>query len=581
MQKSKFRLLTALVVCSFSAFGHAFTVNRLNGGGSVLYVDFSIPGPVVPLELVRAYNSITAVNEVTGTNGGFGWGWTAPFETSLTVTPERQVLLRDGATGNTVVFRTEKEDPKVREAFYAKIKKAYFERKLNKKLDDDFVAKKQLPENLLLKLKNDPQFRVELAIKYEIAGTIPRDELLVSSEFGYQTMQFRDNQWIRENNGVLQYFDKEGRLAKQKDKNGYLFEFKYSPSQRMQITEINSQDRVSTLKFTWRKERIAEVIDNRGRRAKYTYDGLGNLIQVVDSRASVTGFRYEDKKHPHLLTRIDFLTEGSPDKKVYREIRYEENGLVVFLRDRDGAELSYTYGKRPTDPDNNFWTKSVRKPASGGAEEQYDEFFIKSRTDGSKYLYKQETKNAAGTMVTIFAPCCAKPTQITKNGEVTNFKYYDNGLLSEKVSPKEDIRLEYDLRWKKVSKVNQNGVVSSFQYDNRGNLVVASNTKAQKISLKYDRFGRIQQMTDPEGRDINFKYGDQGKPTLISEKGVGTIRIQYDKDGKITKTETLIAREKGRKPSETASQEVVRRVMHSFQQMLDILRPAGVNLTAA
>jgi YD repeat-containing protein len=552
----------------------ALTVNRLNGGMNLLYVDFSIPGPVLPVELIRSYNSITATNEFNGWNGAFGWGWTSALETTLTITPERHVLLRDGAAGNTVTFKPEKEDPKAREAFFENIKRSYYERKTGKKYSDAELKMLQLPEKILSRLKTDPNFRVELAMKFNLKGTIPKGELLVSSEYGYQTLQFKNNQWIREKDGLIQNFDSEGRITLQKDKNGFFIEYKYA---NQKLKEIDAQDRITTLKFTWRNDRISEVTDNRNQRSKYTYDALGNLTHVTDSTQQSFQYKYENRKFPHLLTKIEYLSEGTAKSHPYRELHYDDNGLVVFDRGKDGVESEYTYGKKPNDPENTLWTKTVKRE-KGVASEEYDEFFIKPRPDGTKYLYKQESRASGSETTTLFTACCGKPQQIIRNGEVTNFKYLENGLLTEKVGPKEDIRLEYDPRWKKVTKVSLNGFVSNYEYDARGNLVKAFNTHNEHVALRYDSFGRITEMTDPEGQQIAFKYGDLGKPTFISEKNIGAIHIDYDRVGRISKTETIMGRENGRKPSEVRSQEVVKHVMKGFQHLLDIIRPAGVNL---
>lgn len=560
----------------FSAFrANGLTINRINGGATIIYIDFSITGNAVPLELVRSYNSITATNETTGWSGAFGWGWTSAFETTLTITPERHVILRDGGTGNTILFKPEKEDPKAKETFYKNFKRAYFEKKKGRKLSTDELNKLQLPEKIATRLRSDPQYRGQEAARYGIKGSVPRGELLISSEYGYQTIQFKNNQWVREKDGITQIFDKEGRLFQQIDKNGFRFNFKYSNVQKGQLVEISDQDKSSSIKFSWNQDRVAEIVDNRGEKSKYSYDGLGNLVQVIDSNHQTYAYKYENKKYPHLLTRIDYLSENTGKEKVYRELRYDDSGLVTFHRDKDGAEISYHYGRNSNDPENNFWTRMTRK-FNGTKEEIYDEFLIKPRTDGSKYLYKQETKQNGAATVTIFTSCCGKPSQIVKNGQVTNFKYSEDGLLIEKVGPNEDIRIEYDPNWKKISKVVQNGLVSQYTYDSRGNLIKASNSRKEQVTLKYDRIGRITEMTDPEGKNISFKYGNQGKPTLISEKGVGTIRIDYDADGRILKTETMLHAQKGRKPSEAKSQEVIKRVMKGFQNLLDIIRPAGV-----
>jgi len=251
------------------------------------------------------------------------------------------------------------------------------------------MAKLQLPDKILTRLKTDPQYRLELAAKYEVTMAIPHGELLISSEYGYQTLQFKNNQWIREKDGVTQLFDNEGRLIKQTDKNGFYFTYKYSPTQR-QLLEISDQDKSMSLKFVWRAERITEIIDNRGHRSRYTYDSSNNLIAVTDSNNQAFAYRYETKRYPHLLTRIDYLTE-SIKEKMYRELRYDDNGLVLYHRDKDGSEVNYSYGKGSNDPENNFWTKSIKK-YKGINEEEYDEYLVKNRPDGSKYLYKQETR---------------------------------------------------------------------------------------------------------------------------------------------------------------------------------------------
>jgi YD repeat-containing protein len=159
----------------------------------------------------------------------------------------------------------------------------------------------------------------------------------------------------------------------------------------------------------------------------------------------------------------------------------------------------------------------------------------------------------------------------------TAYEYYNNGLLKERIGPKEDTKIDYDPRWKKVSRVNQNGLVSNYMYDDRGNLVEASNTKKEKVTLKYDRLGRISEMLTPGSKPIVFRYGERGKPTVVSQTGVGTIKIDYTPQGSIRSVETL-NESKNRKPSKDDSREIARRVMQSFQQLLNVIRPAGVGL---
>jgi YD repeat-containing protein len=565
--------ILSAVLCLSS---QALTVNRLNGSASVIYIDFNVPGPILPLELARTYNSITATSEQKGWLGAFGWGWTSPFETTLNTTPDRNVLLRDGGNGNTVLFRPENEDPKAMQSFIDEVKKAYFQRERRKELSSADLSKLTLPERIASKLKKDPEFRAEMASKYGITSEIPVGQVLVSSEFGYQTIFQKNNQWVRTRDGITQVFDKDGRLVKQIDKNGFYFTYSYSTNQKFQLEQISDATRSMSLRFKWKNDRVSEVVDNKGNKSLYTYDSANNLIQVSDSNRQTFRYFYDNKKFSHLLTKIDYVSESKLGKPVYREIRYDDNALVIFHHEKDGAETTFTYGKMSRDPENNFWTRSVRLQGTQ-KEETYDEFLIKARTDGTKYLHKQDNRMGGVTTATVFTPCCGKPLEITKNGATTVYKYYANGLLKEKTGPGEDVRIEYEPRWKKVTRVFQNGVVSDYAYDERGNLIRASNSKNEKVSLKYDRNGRILEMNDSSGKTVSFRYGDTGKPILISQAGIGSIRIAYDTMGRIKNAET-VSEAKNRRPSKEDSREVVKRVMHGFQILLDVIRPAGIGM---
>ena len=233
MQKFTYILSVLLALVTLQSFG--VNINRVNGSLNISYVDFSVPGYAVPLELVRSYNSITALNETSGWSGAFGWGWTSPIETTLTVTPEKKVILRDGGTGNNVIFSTAQPNEKAIEAFSVRVKKAFFEQQKRRKLSESELSQLELPSSMSEKLRNDSQFRSEIASRFNIT-TDPGSEMLISSDYGYQTLQFRKNQWFREKDGIVQVFDKDGRLTRQIDKNGFYFEYLYDNSSKYQVT---------------------------------------------------------------------------------------------------------------------------------------------------------------------------------------------------------------------------------------------------------------------------------------------------------------------------------------------------------
>ncbi len=581
-------LLLALC-CIASTAALALNVNRLNGSVNLLYVDFSIPGPVLPVELTRAYNSITALNENTGWNGLFGWGWTTLSESLLTVTGDRRVLLRDGQSGNTLTFAKEKEDPTIQERFLQEVKRAFFEQKMGQAQSAAELSTKTLPPRMQSQLQTDPAFRAEIAVKYKIKSEIPRGEVLTSTEYGYQTISFRNGQWIREYDGITQAYDKNGRIVRQTDKNGFTLLFKYATDIGGQaggqtntqdggrLIRMESEDKSVFLRFSMKQDRVSEVIDNRNLKATYTYDSNGNLIQVTDSSNQVFAYRYENKRLPHLITAIDYVSE-SRVKRVYREIKYDDNGLIAFNREKDGTEIQYTYGKSASDPQDHFWTKYVKVSPNGQREEQFDDYTIKTQPDGVRYLYRQETRLNGKTKITLFTPCCGKPSKTIESGVETDFTYYANGLLKERASPTESMRIEYDPRFKKISQIIQNGLTSNFRYDSKGNLTSASNSRNEVVNLSYDGYGRITILQSPKGSKITFSYGNLGKPVVISDKALGTIRLSYDPAGKITRTETVSPKLRGRVPTTRRPQEIIRAVTREFKELLNIIRPAGVQM---
>jgi YD repeat-containing protein len=144
----------------------------------------------------------------------------------------------------------------------------------------------------------------------------------------------------------------------------------------------------------------------------------------------------------------------------------------------------------------------------------------------------------------------------------------------EKSSPQELTELQYDSAVDKVSYVKktsrsnpQTTSWSKFVYDAKGNLVSAKNSEGKGTKLVYDSEGRIRALADEGGHQVSFKYDENSKPVEISDPKLGTITVSYTNSGEIKKVES------------TAGKEVAARVTQEFQELLDIIRPAGVTLS--
>jgi YD repeat-containing protein len=165
------------------------------------------------------------------------------------------------------------------------------------------------------------------------------------------------------------------------------------------------------------------------------------------------------------------------------------------------------------------------------------------------------------------------PTRITFGRATTEFTYDSQGRVLRKEGANEVTDLTYDQASGKVARVikRQKGtdvVVSDsrFLYDGRGNLVQAQDAQGAVVRLTYDSAGRIQKLFS-SGSEVAFRYNEKNRPVEIRVSGRGSILIEYTNSGEIKKVES------------SGGRQAALQVTQVFQQLLDIIRPAGVTLS--
>ena len=168
------------------------------------------------------------------------------------------------------------------------------------------------------------------------------------------------------------------------------------------------------------------------------------------------------------------------------------------------------------------------------------------------------------------------PIKIARGKHVTNFKYNEKGLLVSKNSTRGDhVEIEYDKKHNKIQKVTNNSGWTQFSYDGKGNLQKAENSQGKAILLIYNSKGKIQKMVDREidkktkketKRVLAFTYNSLGKPVEIEMQKVGKIQVAYTNYGEISQVKS----KQGHK--------MALQVTQAFQNLLAIVKPAGVNL---
>jgi YD repeat-containing protein len=119
----------------------------------------------------------------------------------------------------------------------------------------------------------------------------------------------------------------------------------------------------------------------------------------------------------------------------------------------------------------------------------------------------------------------------------------------------------------RFSKTDRKKAWFQYTYDPKGNLSLAKNDKGKGVQLIYDRNGRISSMIDESKRRIDFKYDQNSKPIEIIDPKLGSIKVTYTNTGEVKSVDS------------SAGRRIALQVTSAFQNLLDIIRPAGVTLS--
>jgi YD repeat-containing protein len=339
---------------------------------------------------------------------------------------------------------------------------------------------------------------------------------------------------------------------------------------------------------------VNEIRSNQGAGVRLGYDSAGKVTKVLlpDGRSIV--YTYKDVPATRLLVSVK-QPGGSEIKYDYTQGMYIGNyninsvevgqqksrisydipkDVVTRIDDPDGTTRTFDYN---LDRSNNDHYSTRVKYTKGGQTtvDTNFEYWWKQRVDGTKYIYQSEKTENKEKVRTVYSECCGLPIEISKNGQTTKFDYFPEGLLKSKTKPDgSKIALEYHPEFRKVTKVVRNlagqakALISTYQYDKKGNLNRAIDDKGNSIVLTYDPQMRIKTMQGKEYGLLSFDYNSMGKPSHITERNVGSVTLKYNDAGEVIDAQS----KQGGK--------IAFQVTAAFQSLLQLIAPASVPLTA-
>jgi YD repeat-containing protein len=569
MMKTGAKLLTFLLLSMSVAQAQ---VSLRNGNFFTEYTDLLYPGGFDP-KIQRIYNSKT-----DWAKGIFGPGWGFEYEAFLKVSADGSVVIHEYGGGaenrfSPVAFNAHELDKAV-DTIAAAAKAS------------GVIGSASQLDSYKKRLKSDMNYRNEQWESFRRTGKIQARQLAVgtklqSNKYSYQFVTRVEGGYLRTyETGKSEKFNDSGKLVRVSDKNGNYIDLSYGSDGHL-ARIVDNQGRRMSFSYT-NKGLVSSIEGENGKKAKYEYDSSNMLVKSTDTEGNTYTFKYE----MGTTNLVPNLLEIGYSDKTTMKISYwgkDKNQNVKGVKDRDGTFTEYNYGSDSRDAGYTMVNVTVRPSertvdAKGKAIAPISvskyEYFMKRKADGEEWQYKLVTTLDGDRTETIYNECCGLPLLIKHNAEETSFEYDTKGHVTKKITPNEVTELSYHPQVGKVTKVvryskrnKKQSTWSQFEYDEKGNLTFAKNSDKKGVRLFYDANGRIRSMVDQDRRRIDFKYNENSKPVEISDPSLGTISVAYKQSGEIDKVES------------TAGRKIALQVTSAFQNLLDIIRPAGVSLS--
>jgi RHS repeat-associated protein len=349
----------------------------------------------------------------------------------------------------------------------------------------------------------------------------------------------------------LKAYDAQGRLTAEQDALGAVTEYRYDDVGRL-IALIPPGDAPTSYEYrngflhsrtrgdaVWVYRRnaqgdVTEAVDPDGQITHYHYDARGQLLSI----------RYPDTSR-HVLAWNDLgqLTEETlPDGGV-RRFSYDAQGRRSTTQDEHGAITRQQWdavGRLAQTTLPTGATRAYSYGAYGQVTAERDELGHVTRYEYDDDLHLVSRRiNPDGTRVHYrYDHAQLLLTEIeNESGEKYRLDYTPSGLIRQETGfDGRRTAYAYDLNGHLLEKSefgdDGSRLITGYERDSAGRLLVKTLPDGVKVSYQYDRLGRLVGVDDGQDHPLAFEYDLQDR--LITEhQGWGTLRYAYDACGQL------------------------------------------------
>ncbi|MHC8409187.1 RHS repeat-associated core domain-containing protein [Pseudomonas sp. Hz4] len=351
----------------------------------------------------------------------------------------------------------------------------------------------------------------------------------------------------------LKAYDDQGRLIAEQDPLGAVTEYHYDEVGRL-VALIPPEDEPTAYEYrngflharyrgkaVWKYQRnaqgdVTEATDPDGHVSHYHYDEKGQLLSI----------RYPDNsRHVLVWSALGQLLEETLPGGGQRRFSYDAMGRQLTRQDEHGAVTQYQWDAvgrliqttLPTGASRAFSYNAYGKITAERDElgrvtryEYVDDLHLVSRRinpDGTQLKYRYdnaqllltEIENESGEKYQLdYTPSGLIRQESGFDGQRTAYTYDLNGHLLEKTEFGDD----------------GSRLVTAYERDSAGRLLVKTLPDGIKVQYRYDNLGRLISVDDGHDHPLEFEYDQQDR--LITEhQGWGTLRYGYDACGQLNR----------------------------------------------
>ncbi|NNF00940.1 MAG: hypothetical protein HKN25_18130 [Pyrinomonadaceae bacterium] len=318
-----------------------------------------------------------------------------------------------------------------------------------------------------------------------------------------------------------------GELLQEKDEIGRIRTYAYDD--QLNCTAATQEDgTVRTVKYNDFCQPIA-VSDESGAVWTREYDNSGNIVATINP----------------LDARREYDYDKSGDIKIFRDALGNETqfawttaGQIKSVEKPGGGKVSYNYNER------GFLEEVVDEVTDIKTSYRYDDVGrVKRIADINP---KRETINVqryeydSQDNMTLLIDAYGNKTlykysgydklarRVDSLGHERQFEYDEEGRLEKIVNENnENYRFEYDLLDRVVKEIGFDGAITSYKYNQAGELVYKKDALKRETYYRRDAMGRVVRRLMPKAETVDYEYDECGRITGARNSN-SEIKLTYD-----------------------------------------------------